>query len=62
MADQCFINYKGTSTVTVPYDQTKLRQVEEQIKSELQAEGKSFNDIDAVSEKITESKESRGLH
>ncbi len=54
MADQCFINYKGTSTVTVPYDQTKLRQVEEQIKSELQAEGKSFNDIDAVSEKITE--------
>ena len=28
MADKCFIDYKGTSTLRVPYDQTKLNQNE----------------------------------
>ena len=33
MADKCFIDYKGTTTLRVPYDQTKLNQIETQIKT-----------------------------
>ena len=54
MADKCFIDYKGTTTLRVPYDQTKLNQIETQIKTELLAEGKNPLDSNAVSDKISE--------
>lgn len=54
MATKCFIDYKGATTIKVPYDHAKLGEIETQIKNELIAEGKNFNDLDAVSEKISE--------
>lgn len=51
---KCYIDYKGASNLRIPYDTKKLDNIEQTVKLQLQAEGKDFTDIDAVSEKISE--------
>jgi len=52
--DKCYIDYKGASSLRIPYDIKKLEKIEQTVKNMLQAEGKDFTDIDIVSEKISE--------
>jgi len=51
---KCYLDYKGASNLRIPYDTKKLDNIEQTVKLQLQAEGKDFTDIDAVSEKISE--------
>tara|TARA_R100001510_G_C7653136_1_gene211177 strand:+ start:951 stop:3473 length:2523 start_codon:yes stop_codon:yes gene_type:complete len=54
MATKCYIDYKGATTVKVPYNEARLSEIENQIKLEMKAEGKNFDDLDAVTDKVNE--------